>query len=81
MHPEYTFPTYFPNIHSNIILPSTPRSSACSLPFRFSNQNTVHTSYLSYACTCPAHLILLDLITLIMFDEAYKLCILFKPPR
>jgi len=26
-------------MHSNIILPSTPRSSAWCLPFRFSKQN------------------------------------------
>jgi len=27
MHPVHTFPPYFPTIHSNIILPSTLRSS------------------------------------------------------
>jgi len=27
MHPVHTFPPYFPKIHSNIIFPSTPRSS------------------------------------------------------
>jgi hypothetical protein len=27
MHPVNAFPPYFPNIHSNIIFPSTPRSS------------------------------------------------------
>jgi hypothetical protein len=26
MHPVHTFPPYFPKIHSNIILPSTPGS-------------------------------------------------------
>jgi len=31
MHPPHTFPPYFPEIHSNIILPSTPRSSEWSL--------------------------------------------------
>jgi len=35
------FPSYFPKIHSNIILPSTPRFSESSFPFRFSNQNFV----------------------------------------
>jgi hypothetical protein len=29
----------FPDIHFNIILPSTPRSSEWSLPLRLSNQN------------------------------------------
>jgi hypothetical protein len=36
MNPVHTFPLYFPKIHSNIILPSTPRSFQMSLPFRFS---------------------------------------------
>jgi hypothetical protein len=31
-------PLYFPKIYSNIILPSTPRSSEWSLPFRFSDR-------------------------------------------
>jgi hypothetical protein len=34
MHPVHTFPPFFPKIPSNIILPSTPRSSKWSLPFR-----------------------------------------------
>jgi len=25
LHPVHTFPRYFPKIHSNVILPSTPR--------------------------------------------------------
>jgi len=51
---------YFPEIHSNIILPSTPRSSELFLPFRFSNQNFVCISYFSvgslheyYVGHCP----------------------------
>jgi hypothetical protein len=43
MNPVHTFPRYFPNIHSNIILPSTPLSSEWSLSFRFSNQNILYT--------------------------------------
>jgi hypothetical protein len=35
MHPVHTFPPYFLKIHSNIILPSTPRSPEWSLPFRY----------------------------------------------
>jgi hypothetical protein len=27
MNPIHTFPPYFPKIHSNVIFPSTPRSS------------------------------------------------------
>jgi hypothetical protein len=34
MNAVHTFPPYFPKTHSNIILPSTPRSREWSLPFR-----------------------------------------------
>jgi hypothetical protein len=46
MSPVHTFPHYFPNIHSNIILPSTSRSSDRSLPFGFCGQNFICVSYL-----------------------------------
>jgi hypothetical protein len=41
MRPVRTFPSYFPRVHSNIILPSTSVSSEWPLPFRFSDQNFV----------------------------------------
>jgi hypothetical protein len=66
-------PTLFPKIHSNIILPSTPRSSESSLPFKFSDQNVVCSSQLPIRATCPAYVILFDVITLIVFAEAYNL--------
>jgi hypothetical protein len=50
MHAVHIFSPYFPNIHSNIILPSTPRSSESTFPFRFPNQNTVCIFHLSHAC-------------------------------
>jgi hypothetical protein len=31
MNPFHTFSLYFPKIHSNIILPSTPMSSECAV--------------------------------------------------
>jgi hypothetical protein len=50
MHPAHIFPPYFPKIHSNIIFPSTRRSSEWSLPFRFSDKNFLRISYLLHAC-------------------------------
>jgi hypothetical protein len=50
-----------------------PKSSAWSLPFRFSNKKFVSMSHLPQACYMPTHLILLDLVTVMIFDEAYKL--------
>jgi len=47
MHPGHTFLYYFLQIHSNIILSSTPSSSNWSLSFRFSDQNIVYISHLS----------------------------------
>jgi hypothetical protein len=70
MHPVHNFSLYFPKIHSNIILPCTPRSSGWSLPFRFSNQNIVRIIS-SPPCVLharPPHP--LYLITLIIFGEA-----------
>jgi hypothetical protein len=42
-----------------------------SVPFRFCNQNIVYISHL--CATCSAYHILLNLITLIIHGEAYKL--------
>jgi hypothetical protein len=53
MNPVRILPPYFPKIHSNIVLPSMPRSSKWSLPFRFSNQNIVGISCLSHTCYIP----------------------------
>jgi hypothetical protein len=70
VHPICTFLPYFHKIHSNVTLLSMPRSSKCSPPFGFSNQNIV---FLIYLCVlCLAYLILLDLISL-LFGEVYKL--------
>jgi hypothetical protein len=63
----------FPTIHFNIIFPSTPMSSTVLLPSNFPTKifylfliSTIHA-------TCPAYLILLDFITLIILCEEYKL--------
>jgi hypothetical protein len=49
MHPAHTFQSFFPKINSDIIFPSTSRSSAWSLPFRFSDQNLLCIFHLTHA--------------------------------
>jgi hypothetical protein len=69
----HVFPPYFHNNNSNIILLSTPRSPGSPFNVRFFDKNFVWISYLSHSCYMPRPLILLDLITLIIFGEVYKL--------
>jgi hypothetical protein len=78
-NPVHKLSPSFPRIHSNIILPSTPRSSERSPTFRFFYQNVIHIS--PVCATYTSHLILLDMITLITFGEAWNssLCSLLHP--
>jgi hypothetical protein len=62
---------YLPNVHLNVILPPTPRSSQWFLAFGPPNQNSVNISLLPMRATCPAHLILLDLITLTILHSQF----------
>jgi hypothetical protein len=57
MNPVYNFPLCLTKIHSNIILPSTPRSSELSLPFKLSNHNFVSFSISPIHAARPSHLI------------------------
>jgi len=79
LNPVHTFSPYFPVIHSSIILPSTATSSEWSFHFRFSDRNFVCISQF-IRTTCSSHFILRNLITIIKFREAYKLCSLLNPP-
>jgi len=61
---------------SNLMFPSTSRSSAWPLPFRFSNHNFVCSSHLSHACYMPC-ISILTLITLIMLVK----CTSYEAPH
>ena len=63
--PPHEDPYYF-------ILPSKPGSPKWSLTLRFPHQNPLHVSPLPIRASCPAQLILLDLITRTILCEQYS---------
>jgi hypothetical protein len=57
----------------NVICPFTPGSSKWSLSLRFPHHCPVFTCPHPTRATCPAHLILVDLMTRITYGEEYRL--------
>jgi hypothetical protein len=60
-------------IHFNIILPSTPILPSGPFPWGFSIKMLYVSLFSPTRVTCPAHLILLDFITPLIFDAQHKL--------
>jgi hypothetical protein len=73
MHQVHTNPSYFSKIHFNVILQSTCSLLTGLFPSGIPTTILYGFHFNPMRATCPVHLILLDLIILIIFDEEWKL--------
>ena len=85
INPVHSCSHYFLSICFNIIIPSTSRSSSCSISLRFPHQSLYANLISHIRVTCLAYLIILDLLTLTTFGEQYRslsspLCSLLHSP-
>lgn len=68
VEPVCTLPPCFFKVHFNT-LPSAPTSGMRFLPFMVSSHSFVCVTYLPLSATCPAHLMFLNLIILIITGD------------
>jgi hypothetical protein len=72
INPVHTTSSHFSKIHFNIVHPPTSWSSQRFPSFQLS-QYLICIPLLHIRAICPVHLIFLDLISLIILGEEYKL--------
>ena len=77
--------SHLPEIHLNIIHPSTPRSLQWSPSIQFPHQDPTHPLSSPICATCPIRLILLDFVSRAILGEEYRsfsssLCNLLHSP-
>jgi hypothetical protein len=72
-NPIHTIPSYLSQIHYNIVHPPTRWSSQWFFPSGFPTDILNTFLFSPNPVTCPAHLILRDLIIVIILGEEYKI--------